>query len=883
MEDIKLTDLVEQYILQEIQDSFISRSGIAVGISGADGIGLTNPCDLKDFCQVLTKGTEEGLRRCTECDCDNARKVLETGQICSYKCHAGLVDFSAPIVVDDMFFGFVVGGQVSSEPLEKEKIYAYADELGIDREAYWEAAQDIKVVEEEKLAAVLEHTEKVAKMISDIASNKYHVMLANAEIEAAAKMKSDFLANMSHEIRTPMNAVIGMADMALREELSPNARKYVRQIKNSSHALLGIINDILDFSKIEAGKMDITMTEYSPYEVIDEVSNIIATRIKDKDIEFIVDVSPDIPDRLMGDSVRIRQVIINLANNAVKFTNQGKVVLRVNCEKTSPTSYQLDVSVEDTGIGIKEHDLAKIFESFQQVDSKRNRNIEGSGLGLAISRQLISLMGGELKVESEYGVGSTFSFTIQQLMLGSYEPFSIEDGKNTKVAAWISNPYVEQQLCKDVRRLGCQYNEIMTTDQLDMVIEEAYKYLFVDSVIYDHFVKDHMDRLQNVTVVMLVRFDQDYKPEFDNLMVLKKPLSTYHLYKLFNHMDVQAYNEDDVWEIDFNAPDAEVLVVDDNEINLDVAIGLLEPLNMKIERAESGKKAIDLISSKHYDLVFMDHMMPEMDGIETTRIIRRFHPEYDNVPIIALTANALEETKAMFLCEGMNDFVAKPIEVKTLTEAVRNWLPPGKVIPVTVKKQEKQDIPNIPELDMEHAKKLMGSSKVLWSVIENYYKSIPKKSRLIEDLVKQGDWERYTIEVHALKSASRQIGAEWIGELAECLEYAGKEGNVRLILDKTDELVTEYRSLGDILGNYFPEDEAEGKDKMPEAELMNCLDNLLAAAADLDSEIMEKELLCMKNYHFEGEAGRLFESLKDAVDSLDVDACEDIINEWKVL
>lgn len=533
MEDLVLIDLVDGYILQQLQDLFISKSNIATGISGANGEAYTAACTLSDFCERYTKQTEKGRARCHECDCENARRALKSGCAMAYTCHAGLTDFTAPISINGELYGFIVGGQISTKPLQKEKVYALAEELGINPEEYWEAAKKIQIVDEEQLSEALRIVDDISHIISDIAINKYKVLKANEEIEAAARMKSDFLANMSHEIRTPMNAVIGMANMALREDLPADARTYINQIKRSGNTLLAIINDILDFSKIESGKMDITLAEYSPIKMIEDVANIVITRIGEKNVELLLDVSEALPGELMGDATRIKQVIMNLANNAVKFTREGYVKVCVKCRKTSEKSYDLSVSVEDSGIGIKKEDLEKIFDSFQQVDSKRNRNIEGTGLGLAISRQLVNLMGGKLEVESEYEVGSKFSFTIPQLALRDVAPPRVHNKADIRCVVCISNPCSSAQLISDIQVLGGEC-VTMTMEKLISCLEDGtyptdFPYLFIENREITKQLETVLSKYPDIIKVVLLRFKAVCNLEQENTVKLHKPVYTYPL------------------------------------------------------------------------------------------------------------------------------------------------------------------------------------------------------------------------------------------------------------------------------------------------------------------------------------------------------------------
>lgn len=670
MNELKLTDLISNYIIIELQKMIISRNGIETGLSCSDGSQITSSCTINPFCELYIKKTPEGKRRCAACDRENAVCGCDTGKASAYICHAGLVHFSAPVLVEGKLYGFLVGGQVSPKKLTRIETDRLADELGIDKDELYEVSKTIPVVSQAQIDQAVEDAERVSNIIAEIASNKLQVLRANKEIETAAKMKSDFLANMSHEIRTPMNAIVGMSDMALRETDLEMVKTHVRQIKRSSGMLLTIINDILDFSKIESGKMEINMNEYSPMQLVDDIVHILQTRIKGKQVALIVDVDPMLPGKLMGDEIRIKQIITNIANNAIKFTHEGKVHISVSCRDAGPRMKELRVSVKDTGIGIKEENLKKIFESFQQVDSKRNRNIEGSGLGLTISRNLLELMNGKLTVESEYGVGSTFSFILPQLELTEEAPKTVKHPEKVDALICVSNPYREQQMIQDLHRLGCQ----ATTVGQAKKHWDAYSHIFIDYDFLDEkFIELVNERTDDIKVVVIDGYVDSHDSPIRNAAIVNKPLYSYNILRILNNEVFMIHEDkDEMVEITFTAPEAKILVVDDNEVNLAVCVGLLKPLNAQIETAISGAEAINMISNKMYDLVFMDHMMPEMDGIETTHIIRRMHPEYDDVPIIALTANALENAKGMFLVEGMNDFMAKPIEFRVLLQMVKN-------------------------------------------------------------------------------------------------------------------------------------------------------------------------------------------------------------------
>ncbi len=679
-ENIKLTDLIEVDTLQMIQDAFSEICNLTVGISDENGVLVTRENSSTDFCKNYNKKSPIGRMRCEACDKRGGELAAKKGQTVIYHCHAGIVDFAAPIIAHGKIVGNITGGQVRTEELDEEKLREIAEEIQVDPDGYVEASRKIRYISPEELRVTTRFLHNMSKIISDMAYDRYALHQAKEKVEHVAQMKSDFLANMSHEIRTPMNAVIGMAEMALREELPSEARKYVSQIKSSGKTLLRIINDILDFSKIEAGRMTVEEEEYEIMSLINEVANIITTRIGDKDIELILDIDPNLPRMLKGDINRLEQIIINLTNNAVKFTHEGQVMLKMSFVRKSGEEILLAVSVQDTGIGIKKEELDKLFESFRQVDSKRNRNIEGTGLGLAISKQLAELMGGQLWVDSVYGKGSTFSFTIPQKIVDSRPSVEIDRRDEIVAAGLVMNGFLRIHMEKDMNQLGIRYIPLEKEEELDMLAEKSVKWLFVGQAMYTDTIKSFLAEHPEITGVLMTDFKSDIRSDVENLLVVKKPVYVLNIASLLNGEElITSATRESLTEFDFTAPEAQVLLVDDNAINLMVAEGLLEPLRMQIDKASGGRQAVEMIEKKRYDLILMDHMMPELDGVEVTHIIRHLHPEYDDVPIIALTANAVSGVKEMFIREGMNDFIAKPIEMRSAVSKLKAWLPPHKV------------------------------------------------------------------------------------------------------------------------------------------------------------------------------------------------------------
>ena len=884
MGEIKLTDLISNHIIMELQKMVVLKNGIATGLCYSDGSFFTSTRIINPFCESHIKKSPEGKRRCDACDKEHAAQCCEAGKAFAYTCHAGLVDISAPVIVEGKHYGYIIGGQVSTKEFTREQTDQLAEELGLDREELYEASKTIPIVTQAQVDQTVEDVERISNIIAEIASNKLQVLRANKEIEAAAKMKSDFLANMSHEIRTPMNAIVGMSDMALRETDLEVVKSHVRQIKRSSGMLLTIINDILDFSKIESGKMEINMNEYNPMQLLDDVVHILQTRIKEKDVALIVDVDPKLPGKLMGDETRIKQIITNIANNAIKFTNEGKVHIRVRCVDFGPKMKELQVSVKDTGIGIKEKDLQRIFDSFQQVDSKRNRNIEGSGLGLTISRNLLELMNGKLSVESEYGVGSTFSFTLPQLELEEVAAKTVEHPESVDALICVTNQYREQQMLRDLNQLGCKATAVSQS----VKHWDEYSHIFIDYELLDEKFLNLVDRRTDIKVIVIDGYVDCHDSPIKGAVIVNKPLYVNNILRILNNETLVLHeNEDEMVEIDFEAPDAKILVVDDNEVNLTVCIGLLKPLHVQTDTALSGAEAIEKISSQMYDLVFMDHMMPMMDGIETTHIIRRMHPEYDDVPIIALTANAMENAKGMFLVEGMNDFMPKPIEFALLLQMLKNWLPKEKIIELSqeeiasLNSNEPDQTMDIPGLDVKEAVRLIGSVSIYHDVLNQYYKNVEKKKQVILSSYETADWERYTTEVHALKSSSRQIGAFDLGDLAEKLEMAGKAKDISFIRQNTGELLDRYTALKETLRAYVPADEEQKEIvQRTDREIADILEELIAATVELDSTTIEDLVRKLETSVTQEPQSTLVSQMKDASEDYDFERCKSLANQW---
>ncbi len=613
----------------------------------------------------------------------------------------------------------------------------------------------------------------------------HELEVEKAIAEEATLAKSAFLANMSHEIRTPINAVLGMNEMILRECEDENVIAYSERIRSAGSTLLGLVNNILDFSKIEAGKMEITPVDYDLSSVLNDLVNMIQTRADEKGLLLYLDFDPAMPKLLHGDELRIKQIIMNLLTNAVKYTEQGSITFKMCFEKTeSDKEVIIKTTVTDTGIGIKKEDIARLFEQFKRIEEKRNRNIEGTGLGMNITQKLLEMMNSTLEVESEYGKGSSFSFELKQ-----------------PVVKW--------------EELG--------------------------------------------------NFTERYQ---------------------------KAKGERTAYHERFTAPEADILVIDDNPMNLIVFKSLLKQTKVRIDTANDGDEGIAFALKKKYDIIFFDHMMPGKDGIETLNELRS-HKDNPNIltPSICLTANAVSGARETYIAAGFDDYLTKPIESAKLEEMIASLLPPEKIVSVSAvraEETEKSDLDDvrlapmktIAEIDLEEGIKNSGSVDAYLPLLKIFYESIDDKADEIEGFYKERNIKDYTIKVHALKSSARLIGATLFAEIAQALETAGKDGNEAFIDEHTEPFMKSYRNFKELLKCMFTADADDADKPEADAEMMEGVyDEIRSSAECMDCDALEVIFGEMENYRIPDADRDLFAKMKAAARIFDYDAILKLIEE----
>ncbi len=690
------------------------------------------------------------------------------------------------------------------------------------------------------------------------------------ELKETERSKDDFLANVSHEIRTPINTISGMSELILQEDELDKIQEDALSIQAAGRNLMSVVSDILDFSELQSGKMEIEEEAYNITSTINDIINMTIARRRQKNIELAINCDPQIPCALLGDEKKIRRVVMNLVNNALKFTEEGCVTITIESRRES-YGMNLIIIVKDTGIGMKEESLERLFTSFNQVDTKRNRQEGGIGLGLAISRLIVEKMGGVISVRSKYGKGSSIKVVIPQKILDERPIACVKNREGIYIAAYFNMEHYEMAEIRDeymsmlrkmIGQLGVRCCICQNLAEVKRRAQrESFSHVFISPGGYRED-QAYFDQLALTTKLYMIMDPPEEKNiRNPNIGKIYKPFYILPVVSVLNGRTEKKTSVPMVRANRFIAPEAHVLVVDDNLMNIRVIEGLLQRYQIQVTEAMSGREALDKIEMMHYDFVFMDHMMPEMDGVETFhRIRKKVGTYYRRVPIIALTANAIAGAREKLLAEGFTDFVEKPVESSVLERVLRRNIAEDKIIELeednALAEAAQERIPQEPEpsaelalgdLDISKGLLYCGGRDQYMQILKNYALQGEKNWLPAAEAFEKKDWKNYTINVHAVKSSMLTIGAVTLSEMAKKLEQAGKENNISYIMENHEAMMDEYRRVIRLLQTNLhvsPEQNQEiSQQDIPE----------------ISDEAFEQKAIELENAMYELDGGRMQE------------------------
>ena len=704
----------------------------------------------------------------------------------------------------------------------------------------------------------------------------------------ASMAKSSFLSRMSGEIRTPLNAIIGMSELALRSGTLSKMAEYARGIKQAGQNLLSLLNDILDFSKIETGNLQISQEPYSLASLLNDVINVMRIRISEKPVLFFVNADAGLPANCMGDEARLRQILFKLLSNAVKYTHQGFIHLRVSAaaRKDSRNAIFLTLAVSDSGLGIKKEDMPNLFSDFVRLDMSRNKSI--TGLGLTITRSLCRAMGGDIQVESEYGKGSVFSVTIPQLGLDDAKLATVENAESKGVLLADHRSEYAASLMETLKNLGAPVTIAADTDDLIKKLSQGgFPYAFVSA----RFLEPAQAAIRQspcpAALVLLAALGEISAPDnthAPSVQYIPMPAYAVNIAGALNaKRPVQEHKDPGGRE--FIVPGVRILVVDDIATNLKVANGLLSSYQAGVDTCLSGAEAIKLAGEGSYDIVFMDHLMPEMDGIEAALKIRELD-NCRNLPIVALTANAANGVKEMFLEQGFKAFLSKPIDASQLDEVLKNVLPREKIIAANtfISAEGQAHLGPFNGLTVEGIDLAAGMERyheAFPEILRSYCKDtaplLDKLRGISKGVFSEDSLKEYAIVVHGLKGSSYGIFAGGLGKLAEFMERTAKAGDFQTIQAQNNsfiEIVERLLTSLEELLQHISAGATRQKAASPDPAL---LQKLAQASKHYKANTMAEILGELEKYDYES-GGELVSWLRERADDLDYEAIWERLN-----